>query len=97
MNVSFQLPNTSENVVRKILSYLNTNKVVGMDQIPTKFLKAAADTLAYLLAKIINLSVKTFGFPEGCKPPKLKTLFQEGSKTDPKNYRPISPCSVQNY
>ena len=34
---------------------LHTNKVVGIDQIPTKFMKETADVLAYPLSKIINL------------------------------------------
>ena len=29
-------------------------------------------------------------FPSECKIAKLKPLFKKGSKTDPKNYRPIS-------
>jgi len=29
-------------------------------------------------------------FPEKCKIAKLKPLFKKGSKTEPKNYRPIS-------
>ena len=29
-------------------------------------------------------------FPDACKKGKLKTLFKKSSKTDPKNYRPIS-------
>ena len=51
--------------------------------------------LAYPLAKILNLSVKLFVFPEECKIAKLKPLFKKGSKTDRKNYR--TACSVQNH
>ena len=29
-------------------------------------------------------------FPLDCKIAKLKTLYKKGSKTDPKNYRPVS-------
>ena len=38
-----------------------------MDQIPIKFLREAANVLAYPLAKITNLSVKLSVFPEECK------------------------------
>ena len=65
------------------------NKVAGIDQIPVKLLKEAADVLAYPLSKIINLSVKLSVLPEESKVAKLKPLFKKASKTDPKNYRPI--------
>ena len=84
----FQLLNISEDVVEKFLSSININKVAGLDQIPAKFLKKAAYVLAYPFAK--NLSVKLSVFLEEYKIAKLKPLFQKGSKTDSKTYRPIS-------
>ena len=47
-------------VSKEIKSYLNTNEVLAMDQIPAKFLEKAADALAYTLTKIISLSVKLY-------------------------------------
>ena len=41
---------TYPKMLLKILSGFNTNKSAGMDQIPSKFLKEAADVLAYPLA-----------------------------------------------
>ena len=84
----FQLLNISEDVVEKFLPCINTNKVTGLDQISAKFLKKAAYVLAYPFAK--NLSVKLSVFLEEYKIAKLKPLFQKGSKTDSKTYRPIS-------
>ena len=54
------------------------------------FIKDGAEVLANPLSQIINLSVATSTFPDPCKIAKLKALFKKGSKTDPKNYRPIS-------
>ena len=42
------------------------------------------------ISQIFNLSIKTSSFPDDCKISKLKPLYKKGSKTDPKNYRPIS-------
>ena len=42
------------------------------------------------LSQICNLSIKYSTFPNDCKIAKLKPLFKRGSKTDPKNYHPIS-------
>ena len=66
------------------------NKAARIDQVPSKFLKEGADVLTYPLSRIINLSVQLSVFPEECITAKLKLLFKKGSKTDPKNYRPIS-------
>ena len=73
----------------KILSCLNINKAAGMDQIPAKFLKEAADVVAYPLSRFINLFVKLSIFLEECKIARLKPLFKKRSKTDPKNYTPF--------
>ena len=80
----------SEYVVRKILSCLSLNKAAGIDQISAKFLKEAADVLAYLLSEIINLLVKLSAFPKKCKVAKLNLLFKKGSKSNPKDCRLIS-------
>lgn len=81
----FQLFNGSEDVVKKNLSCLNINNIAGLDQIPGKSLKAA-DVLANLLSKIINLLIKQFIFLEECKISKPKLLFKKVSKTNSKNY-----------
>ena len=50
----FQLHNISEDVVKQIKGYLNTNQARDMDQIPAKFFKGAAHALAYTLIKIFD-------------------------------------------
>ena len=42
------------------------------------------------IAQLCNLSMSTSLFPSYCKTAKLKSLFKKGSKTDAKNYKPIS-------
>ena len=86
----FELSNVSKEVTQKILFRLDTNKAAGMDQIPAKLLRDGDEVLALLLRNIINLSIKLSSFPEECKIAKLKPIFQKGTRTDPKNYRPIS-------
>ena len=56
---------------------LNINKAAGMDQIPEKSLKEAADVLAYPLFRIISLSVKLSVFTEEHEIAKLKPLFKK--------------------
>ena len=61
-----------------------------MDKLSGIFLKDGATLLASPLTQIVNLSIVFSLFPDPCKIAKLITLFKKGSKTDPKNYRPIS-------
>ena len=69
---------------------MDENKAAGLDNLSGKFLKDGATILAKPLSQICNLSIKYSTFPNDCKIAKLKPSFKRGSKTDPKNYRPIS-------
>ena len=42
------------------------------------------------IIQICNLSIKFSQFPKDCKVAKLKPLYKKDTKTDPKNFRPIS-------
>lgn len=62
---------------KRNLPCLNKNKAAGMDRFSTKFLKKAADVLAYTsFAKITNLLVKLCVSPEECKIATLKTVLE---------------------
>ena len=90
VSTDFELSNVSEKVIRKILLSLDTSKVVGVDQIPAKFLRDGAEVLAPPSKNIINLSIKLSTFSEECKIVKLKPIFKKGARLIPKNYLPIS-------
>ena len=42
------------------------------------------------ITKIYNISSKLSYFPKDYKVAKLKSLYKKGTKTDPKNFWPIS-------
>ena len=86
----FELLYITENITKKLLCCLDVSKAPGIDEIPSRFLKDGAEILAKPISDIINLSIKLSNFPDKCKIAKLIPLFKKGSKTDPKNYRPIS-------
>lgn len=50
----------------KLLSGLNTNKAVRMDEVPIKFLRQVPDALAYPLSRIINLFAEISVFSDAC-------------------------------
>ena len=62
--------------------------------ISSTFWKNAAEVLALALCNHVNLSIRQSLFPDQCKIAKLKPLFKKDSKSDPKNYRPISLLPV---
>jgi len=87
---SFTLKPVSEEEVIKIMKDLDITKAAGIDNIKAIFLKDGASILGKPISKLCNLSIRLSIFPEKCKIAKLKPLFKKGSKTEPKNYRPIS-------
>ena len=80
----------SEETVLKLPQDLDANKAAGLDNLSGKFLKDGATVSAKPISQICNLSIKYSLFPSDCKIAKLKQLLKKGSKTAPKNYRPIS-------
>ena len=79
----------SGETVLKFLQDLDQNKAVGLDNLSGKFLKDGATVLAKPISQICNVSIKYSIFLSACKIAILKSLFKKGSKTAPKNYRPI--------
>ena len=69
---------------------INISKAAGIDNLTGRLLKDGTDILALPIAQLCNLSISMSSFPDCCKTAKLKPLYKKGSKTDPKDYRPIS-------
>ena len=62
----------------------------GIDDLSGKFLKDGTDVLALPISQLCNLSISLSTFPQHCKIAKLKPQYKKGSRTEPKNFRPIS-------
>ena len=89
-DLKFQRLETSPEKILSILKGLNPSTVAGIDYLSGKFLKDGADVLAPPIYQLCNISIKLNSFPRSCKIAKVKPVFEEGSKTDPLNYHPIS-------
>ena len=85
---SLQTPTTT--TVCRLLKAIGKNKSVGLDNIPNKLLKMAADVVAPSLTEIFSQSINTGIFPNDWKEARVSPLFKNGVKNDPNNYRPIS-------
>ena len=78
------------NTISNLLKSCNVNKTAGIDNVSGRLFKYGADVLGIPITQICNLSIKLSYFPKDCKVAKLKPLYKKGTKTDPKNFRPIS-------
>ena len=86
----FNFSYVSSETIQKLLDKIDTDKAAGIDNISGKFLRDGASLLAKPISQLCNISIKYSTFPTACKIAKLKLLYKKGSKTEPKNYRPIS-------
>ena len=78
-----------ENVL-KTLRHLNVSKGTGLDKIPAKMLRIAADIIAPSLTYIFNLSILTGVFVDNWKDARVIPIHKEGDRRTLGNYRPIS-------
>ena len=82
--------NVSSAFVLLELRKLKSTKATGLDGIPAKLLKDAAQEVAKPIANLINLTFSTGEIPQEWKEAKVTPIFKSGEKDDVNNYRPIS-------
>ena len=76
--------------VKKLLRGLKPHKASGPDNIPTRFLKEAANELAPALCLILTASLNQGYVPDDWKTADVTPIFKKGDRSTPANYRPIS-------
>ena len=91
---SFKLQEISEEFVFKEFLSLNINKSTGIDGIPARFIKDAAEAIKGPITFIINLSLRSSIVPTEMKLAKVIPLHKKKSRLDAGNYRPVSILSV---
>ena len=84
----FQRINVQEGV--NLVKGIDGGKATGLDNIPCKILKIAADVVGPSLTFMFNQSLLTGICPSDWRLAKVTPTFKNGSKTDLNNYRPIS-------
>ena len=80
--------------VYSLLRSIDEKKSVGLDKIPNKLLKIAANVVAPSLTAIFTASVCTGIFPQEWKASRVSPVYKSGIRNNPSNYRPISVISV---
>ena len=91
---TFQFQPVKNSSVLRELKSLKINKGAGLNNIPPRLLKVAADIIAPSLTYIFNLSLTKGIFPQDLKVAKVTPLFKSGSKDQVENYRPISVLPI---
>ena len=69
-------------------------KSVGLDNIPNKLLKIAADVVAPSLTAMFTASINMGIFRQEWKESRASPVYKSGARNDPSNYRPISAIPV---
>ena len=85
---SFKLV-TIEDICKEIRA-LDASKATQSDDIPTKTVKNNSDIFSRFFQVNFDNAIETSTFPEQLKYADVKPVFKKDSRTDKKNYRPIS-------
>ena len=72
------------------LANLKISKSTGIDNIPSKALKIAANIIGPSLTWIFNLSIKTGIYVDEWKKARVVPIYKSGNRQKCENYRPIS-------
>ena len=84
-------PTNQSEIINIIKDLKNKNNV---NDIPTKLLKLAHREVSLILANLFNAIIEQGAYPGLLKHAVLTAVHKKGSKTDIKNYRPISVLKV---
>ena len=86
----FSFENVSLEDVKIVSQEQDISKAFQLLDIPTKIIKQNVDTFSDFFFVNVNRSVNNSTFPEQLKWADVKPVFKNNSRTDKKNYRPVS-------
>ena len=90
---SFVLFSTTAVETSQEITRLKVKKSTSYDEIPSFFLKTAANVIAPYLALLIDFMFTNEVFPDSLKIAKVVPIYKSGSKSQVQNYRPIALLS----
>ena len=90
----FKFTEVKEGEILKILKNLKATKAAGIDNVPPRMIKDAAEELCKPLCYLINLSLQTSLFPTAEKSGKITPIFKSGDPSNLDNYRPMTVIPV---
>ena len=84
----------SQTEVCKMLKGLSPRKDTGLDDLPARFIRDSAKSIAYLISYTINWSLKTGIVQDEIKTARVIPLYKKNSKLEPGSYRLVSILSI---
>ena len=84
----------TEDMVLNKLKKLKINKSPGPDAIHPKVIQEIAESINTPITLIFRASLKLRELPDQWKHASVYAIFKKGTKTKPKNYRPVSLTSI---
>lgn len=84
----------TEELVKKCLLQLKTDKSPGIDGVSPRILKEMAEQLCVPLNIIFNSSINTSILPRQWKDAIICPIYKKSEKRNPANYRPVSLTSI---
>ena len=91
---SFVLFSPTAVEISQEITRLKVKKSTSHDEIPSFFLKTAANVIAPYLALLIDFMFTNGVFPDSLKIAKVVPIYKSGSKLQVQNYRPIALLSL---
>ncbi len=89
-DITFNFSEIHPDEVIHQLTNLKISKLTGIDNIPAKALKIAANIIGPSLAWIFNLSIKTGIYVDEWKKARVVPIYKSNNRQKCENYRPIS-------
>ena len=83
-----------DNIVISESEELDASKAMGPDNINPFLIKNMAEVFVKPLTLIFQKSVSSDIVPSAWKEARITPIFKKGNKTEPSNYRPVSPTSI---
>ena len=90
---TFTFSHVDSRYVYKLIQTLDTNKATGFDQLPSKLIKLAGESLCIPLSNMINLSISESNIPNQLKMAEVSPLYKAKDTLRCNNYRPVSILS----
>lgn len=91
---SMALFDTDWREVDNIITHLKNDSAAGIDNIPTRVIKSAKNSLIPPLTYLYNLCLNSGVFPDILKGALVHPIYKSGDRDSVGNYRPISVLSV---
>nr|XP_049702185.1 uncharacterized protein LOC126055726 [Helicoverpa armigera] len=79
--------------IKAVINKMNTNKSPGTDTVRMSDIKLIVNKVCPVLAKLVNLSVARYTFPDKLKEAIVRPIHKKGNFKDITNYRPIAILS----